>query len=228
MHTGFTKVKIEGKRYWISADASKILPVISGGSDEGGDDDDKGDKEGDDKPTITQKQLNEILSGRVGKAKEKAISDLVNSLGLENPDQLKSLVQAAKDNEEKSKTDLEKAQSEANTHKSKAETLSRDFDQYKLTTEIQFALIDEGLTASEARITAKLVEVDELDGEKIKAAIGELKKVMPQIFTGKEKPNVQGGNPGTPPPGTGNGDGSNPQTVARSILHERHPQTKRS
>lgn len=221
----FTKIKIEGRQFWVSKDGSWIRPVISGAADDG---DDDGNTDGDDeKPTLTQKQLNEILGNRVGKAKEKAISDLVKSLGLESADDLKGVVEAAKKASEQSKTDLEKAQGEATTYKSKAESVTGELESFKLVTAIKFALIDEGLKPKEAELAAKLVDVNENDDEKIKGAIAELKKIMPQIFTGEGKPNVQGGNPGTPPPGTGSGDGSNPHTVARSILHERHPNTKK-
>ena len=220
---GLQQVFIEGKLFWINHDGSWIRPAVRGGDGPDGDPDPKDD---DDKPTLTQKQVNEIVKGRVGKAKEAAVAELLRELGLENTDAVKAMIQKAKDDEEKNKSELDKAKDEAVGNKTAAEAAKASLAATELNNSVILALVEQGLTVAAAKISAKLVEVTENDEAKIKAAIEDLKKSMPQLFVKSDGTPITGGNPGTPPPG-GGGNGSDPAANALKRLHERHPQTKK-
>lgn len=225
--SGFTQVFLEGKLHWVSRDGMWIRPVVRGGD---GEEDEDADNNGEgDKPTITQKQLNEILKTRVGKAREKAVEDLLKDFGVDSPEAVKAIIKSAKEAEEKNQTELEKAQKSSAENEGKATAAKDELAQFKLQTAKEYALIGEGLNVDQARITAKLVDCDEDDAEKIKAAVEALKTTMPQLFEVKqEDPNkptpIGGKNPGTPPPG-GSGNGNNdPAAKAKRLLYERHPE----
>lgn len=213
----------DGKMFWISQDGSWIRQAVRGG--DGDEDEDKSKDE--DKPVISQKQLNEILTARVGKARDKAVADLLKDLGVESAEALKTVLAQVKNAEEQNATEIEKQRKKAEEAEGKFSSTASELKEFKLKTAIKDALVEEGLKPSEAVLITKLVEVEEDDPEKIKAAIAELKKTMPQVFTSANTPPVNGGNPGTPPPG-GGGNGNDPAAVAKVRLYERHPELKKS
>jgi hypothetical protein len=216
----FTKIFLEGKPYWINGDASWVHPVVSGGDGE----DDGGD--GDKKPetlNITQAQLDEIIKTRVAKAKDSSVKELLKELGIEDKEQVKAVLSAAKEAEEKNKSELDKALGKSAEFEGKYTGTKKELDEFKLHVAIRDELVEQGLTPAQAKISARLVDVTENDEAKIKASVEELKKTMPQLFQASGKPPVQGGNPGTPPPG-GSGDGNDPDAIAKRVLYERHPE----
>lgn len=59
---------------------------------------------------MTQEQLNTLISQKYAKGAEKAKSELLESLGIDSVDTLKTVIQKQKEAEEASKTELEKMQ----------------------------------------------------------------------------------------------------------------------
>lgn len=216
------QVFIEGKLFWINKSGTWIRPAVRGGAGEEDPPDD--DKSKDEKPTITQTQMDAILATRIGKARDKAVTDLLKDLGAESADALKELLKNAKSADDLNKSELTKATEKLTGIEGENATLKSKLATVELNTAVVLALVDKGLTVAAAKVSAKLVEVDENDDDKIKKAIADLEKTMPQLFVKSDGTPVKGGNPGTPPPG-GGGNGSDPAAQALKRLHERHPQT---
>lgn len=66
---------------------------------------------GDATVTMTQEKLDSLINAKYAKGADKATNDLLTSLGVDNIDSLKSVIQTQKEQEDASKTELEKAQS---------------------------------------------------------------------------------------------------------------------
>ena len=215
----------DGKLYWVTPDGSWIHPVVRGGDGPNdGNDGNDGNDDDDNKPTITQKQLDEILKTRIGKARETAVKNLLKELGFDDPESFKTVLAAAKKAEDDNKSDLEKAKADLEKEKSTSKSAKDELEDFRLKTAIKDALIEKGLKPSQASVVVKLVEVTENDPDKIKEAIEALEKTMPQVFVAEGgKAPIQGGNPGTPPP-NGGGDGNDPSAIAKQRLYARHPE----
>ncbi len=69
---------------------------------------------GDSQVTMSQEKLDSLINGKFAKGAEKATNELLASLGVENIDSLKSIITTQKEQEEASKSDLEKAQETIN------------------------------------------------------------------------------------------------------------------
>jgi hypothetical protein len=215
-------------RYWIFDDGS-YLPVVSGAEGEGGEGD-EGD--GAKEVKLTQEQLNNLLAEAKRKAKGSTEGELKKLLGVEDLSAVKGLVEAARAAEDKNKTDLERATSEATTEKQKREAAEASAAELRVTSMIEKALIGEGLSVAAAERTRNMITVPtSADAEAIKAEIAALRKDMPQLFPTQE--GGAGQPPATPPPAPGRpptqpSGGTSPTDAARSLLYERHPELKKS
>jgi hypothetical protein len=213
-------------RYYIWPNGT-VLPVVSGASDDG---DGDGDGEDKSKKTYTQADLDNITAEVRRKAKGSAEKEILKLLDVEDVDSVKKVLEAHRSNQDKNKTDLEKAQGELGQEKTKRESTESTLAELDLTVRIEKALINKGLTVAAAERARGLVKLDtKATAEDIKAELETLEKEMPNLFTGlgngeqgKTPPNS---NPGTPPKGKPGQQGSSPQEAARAILHARHPKT---
>lgn len=216
-------------RLWLFPDGT-TLPVVRGG--DGEDDDDDKDKD-DDPVKLTNKQLNDLIAERVRKAKGSAQKDLLAKLGIEDVDAAKTALDDHRKNQDKSKTDLERATSEATTEKQKREAAEATVAEVKLTTRIEKALIKAGQTVTAAERCRRLVDLGtDASDEDIAAEIESLKKETPALFSAPANDDDDGkpkGKPNVPPPGrppAQNPPKGSPQEVARNLLHQRHPKLK--
>lgn len=218
-------------RLWLFPDGT-TLPVVRGG--DGDDDDDEG---ANDEPVkLTNKQLNDMLAERVRKAKGSATKDLLKTLGVEDLDAVKSMLEAHRSSQEQGKTELDKATQRASKAEQEGTTLKTQLADTVLTTRIEKALISEGMSVKAAERARRMIDLEHgASEEDIAAEVEALKKETPALFpTSQEGQGSEGdGSRRTPPPPPGRPPAqpkSQPssQEKALSLLHERHPQTRKS
>lgn len=83
----------------------------------------------EDKKSFTQAELDRMFVERAKQAEQSAVSKLLQGLGFANSDELKTLVQSAKDAEAARLSDLEKVQKELSDHKARAEKAEAEAEQ---------------------------------------------------------------------------------------------------
>ena len=74
--------------------------------------------------TMSQEQLNNLINGKFAKGAEKAKTDLLNELGIDNVDTLKEVLEKQKAQEEANKSELEKLQEQLEAEKVERERLA--------------------------------------------------------------------------------------------------------
>lgn len=153
-----------------------------------------------DKLTLTQAELDKLIGQRAQRAKEAAVKELLEKLGVEDPDKLEALVGAEKKRQEAEMSEVEKAnkalekqQTEAQQLRMQLEALQAQRNQDRL----RFAITNAAHTAqahkAEAVITllestqgdalkAALNDSGEVDSKQIETLIGKLKESDPYLF----------------------------------------------
>lgn len=218
-------------RQWLFPDGT-MLPVVRGGD---GDDDDDEDKEGE-PVKLTNKQLNDMLAERVRKAKGSAQKELLKSLGVEDLEAVKTILQEHRTTQDQAKTELEKATSKATKAEQENTTLKGQLAETVLNHRIEKELIRAGMTIGAAERCRKMVDLPtDASDDDIKAEIEALKKDTPALFSTSQEGqgSDQGGQRPVPPPPPGRPPAQpKPQpdavTKATQLLHERHPHLKKS
>lgn len=76
--------------------------------------------------TLTQEQVNAIVTERVKRAEEAALKKHYEALGVKDAEELKALVTAKKEADDKAKTELEKAAEKATTAEAKLKQLEAE------------------------------------------------------------------------------------------------------
>lgn len=159
---------------------------------------------GDQPKAFTQEQLNAIIAERVKRAEAGVLKDL----GVENAEQGKALISSAKSVEEANKTELEKAttaqaQLQARIAQLEAESAQKDETNRALIRDsaLKAAVQEENPVDVDAVMllvqrgdTSKfLTEEGKADEAVIKAAVDQLKKDKPTLFTVEQrKPDYRG------------------------------------
>lgn len=200
---------------------------------------------------FTQDEVTKLIRREVGETKRKTMKSLLEELGAEDVDELKTLVTKAKRPAPKKPADKEtdaddkggEVDVEEITRNIKND-YQKELDEINLSHEIESMIVDRyGTTARAAKKLRKLVDV-ELDAEEdeIIVALEDLEKDMPNLFTKDEGEDDSGressgqldrerrsrnSNPGRSPRSP-RGKGSDPKSAARTLLHERHPQTRQN
>jgi len=228
------KIKWKGRDCWLYSDGT-ILPVISGGADEGdgngGDGQDNGTGSGDSEPKFTQADLNRLLAREKSDGKRVAQAEFLQSLGVNSLDDAKAILDAAREADAKNLSEAEKAKKDAETARSKADQEAVEARQLKQAAMVERALLRAGIGVDEKdgdeqlELVARMVVVEpDATQDQVNDAVAELKKKMPQLFETNRKvpdPKTPGGDPGRQPRGAG-GQPS-PAEQARNVLASRHP-----
>lgn len=145
---------------------------------------DKGNNNSSEK-TFTQEELNNILASE----KRKNISNVYKDLGFEKPEDAKAFIEKYKDEEEKKKDDLTKAQDRvAELEKEKATEAKKARE-----AEYKFKAIEEGCDAKNATDVVALAISKMTDDKDFDAALKEVKESYPIMFESSNNDN----NPGT-------------------------------
>jgi hypothetical protein len=155
-----------------------------------------------------QARINQIAAEQKARgeraAKEAADAALKAKLGDLSLDDLLATHQAAKDAEDKTKSDAQRALEAANAAKAEADKLKADAVAELHSTRVTAALIAAG--APEAAVAAIKVDVAvDATPDDIKAAVAALKTRVPGLFTTATGTTADPGKPGGTPPVSGVG-----------------------
>lgn len=184
----------------IGNDWTKWLMLAPDGGEGGGGNDsgDGGSSSGDDgasggggqEKTFTQEQVNSMIAAE----KRKSLSSVYKTLGFESEEAAKEFVGKYKQEEEKNKTDLVKAQEaqkKAEAEKAAEAAKAQDL-QYR------FDAISEGADPKSAADVVVLAKTKMSDDKDFAAALKEVKEQYPAMFGQTESGGGTGGG-GTPP-----------------------------
>lgn len=178
-----------------------------------------GDKDGDAEKKFSQEDVNRFNAESNRKAAEKAKADLLESLGVKTPEEVKTALETLKKIEDEKKSELEKLQGEVSKHKDAAEKAKADADlalaqanerllQSAILLEAQKAGVEDSEIKSvwrELRDTPALLEKvkpnDAGEYEGAADAVKEIVKAHPRWLKAAAPPKT----PGTPKPPNGNG-----------------------
>lgn len=234
------KITWKGRPSWLYSDGT-ILPVIAGGADEGGEGSGDGTGgengtgtgtgAGGDEPKFTQADLNRLLAREKSDGKRVAQAEFLQSLGVNNLDEAKAVLEAAREAEAKNLSEAEKAKKEAETARSNADREAQEALTIKQAAMVERALLRAGIGIDDKdgdeqlELVARMVVVEpDATQDQVNEAVADLKKKMPQLFETDRKvpdPKQPGGDPGRQPRGAGGK--ATPADQARSVLAARHP-----
>lgn len=170
--------------------------------------------------TMTQAELDKLIGERAKRAKDAGLKELLEKLGVEDPDKLTALVNAEKQRAEAEMSEVEKANkalerqvTETAQMKAQLEAFQAKANQDRL----RYAITNAAHTAqahkAEAVITmlesqhsddlkAALGEGGEVDAKKVEVLVGKLKESDPYLFgsgTERRTPGSQSNNGGSAP-----------------------------
>lgn len=234
------KIQWKGRPCWLYSDGT-ILPVISGGdgsTESGGSGDGTNDNgtggegEGENKgeAKFTQADLNRLLAREKSDGKRVAQAELLTTLGVNNMDEAKAVLEAAREAEAKNLSEAEKAKKDAETAKAASDTEKAEATKVRMAAMVERALLRAGIGIDDKdgdeqlELVARMIVVEpEATQDQVNEAVADLKKKMPQLFetTGKPDPKIPGSDPGRQPRGAGNQP--KPADQARAALMARHP-----
>lgn len=136
------------------------------------------------KVEMTQEEFDTKFNASFGKGAAKANADLLESLGVENLDDLKVIVKAKTDADEASKTELEKVQGLLNSERDKSIDLESRLNLNIANTEVQDFALDSGIDNSKMRyFKMDYAEAKKSEGFNKDNFIEELKEREPSFFT---------------------------------------------
>lgn len=157
-----------------------------------------GEGQGSQKPpeqsqkTFTQEDLNRIAA----QEKRQGMSSMLKVLGFENESAAKEFVEKYRQQEEDKKDDLTKAQEKLNTEEANRKLAEKKIDLL----EKRFKVVAQGVPADKAEDIVILANSKVTESKDFDAALEELKKIYPSIFS--ENPQSSGtGTSGNPPRG---------------------------
>jgi hypothetical protein len=179
---------------WRVDSFGRWYPNIQGGEgpEDEGTDDGADDEEGPQKPkTFTQKDLDRHSSIQKREGKKQANKELMEKFDFESIDQLEEFIKSARERSEKSDDDSDKRLKRLEERERKADEKVKEATRKANQADVVAHLVSEGLSRSEARRAARLVELDlnldDLEDDDIVAAIDELKAEMPRLFATVEE-----------------------------------------
>lgn len=228
-----------GKLCWLHDDGT-VLPVIRGGDGsgeggEGGSGDppeggNQGGKEGEplrhpDGRLLTQDDITRITTREKNEGRSSATKELLKSLGVDNLEDAKAIIDRAKKVEEENLSETEKAKKDAQADREKAAKEISDAKRERLAAKVDRKLAKAEVPEDQIEDVAQLLKLeDDPSDDDIDAAIDALKERLPQLFSpakpDPKKPPKH--DPGKPPKG---GESKDSKADARSILERRHPKT---
>lgn len=148
------------------------------------------DPKGGDETTVTisQEKLNSLINEKFKKGAEKSKSELLASIGVESEDELKSIIEAKKEADEASKTELQKLQEQLESKDTAYSELEQRYNAKSVDTEVQDIIMQHGIDPK----MAKYVKIDYLEAKKgegfeLDAFVTGLKESQPGFFATTER-----------------------------------------
>ncbi len=137
--------------------------------------------------TFTQEELNAIVGERATRARSAAISDLLGELGFEKADELKALVQSAREQADKQKSETQKLQEKLAEYEKKEASWAQQRREQALQIAVQAAAQKVGIVDAEVALALVRggITFDEQDAPQgVEAALTELVKSKPYLRAG--------------------------------------------
>lgn len=236
-------------KFWTIVDGVAV-PLVRGADDGDGDDGSGDDGDGDggddgDKKSFSQDDLDRVGTREKSRGKRQGRKELFDELGVADLDELKAKLGKVEENDAEGQRDLDAQKEAAAKSKRDADQARKEADEERFLARVERRLIKADADPERLEKIARLLDfeddVSELDLEDIDAAIDDLKKDMPELFTKKDSDGDDGdgdgrrqdadgsrgprnSDPGRRNPKPPAGD---PQERARQQVRDRHPQLVR-
>ena len=104
---------------------------------------------GDSEVSMTQEKLNSLINEKYAKGAEKATNELLSSLGVEDVDSLKNIIQSKREQDEANKSDFEKAQETINELQARLEASTSTLAEMQESNEINSLALKNGIADAE-------------------------------------------------------------------------------
>jgi hypothetical protein len=194
--------------------------------DPDGNDDGKGGKaKAQAKSQLTNEEIGRVMAKEKRDGRESGRRALLKELGVENPEELKSIIAAHQKAEDALLSEAERDKRDAAQAKLEAEQERDLLANERFATRLERLVLAAGAPEKQAAKVAALIGVnrkDEPSDEDIADAIGELKKELPALFN--RKPGNSNSDPGSGP--AGGGGKPTTEQAAAALLAQRHPKSK--
>jgi len=146
-----------------------------------------GGSDGSGERTFTQAQLDAIVGERATRAKSAAINDLLSELGLEKVDELKALVQSAREQADKQKSETQKLQEKLAEYEKKEASWAQQRREQALQIAVQAAAQKVGIVDAEvalALVRGQITFDDKGAPVEVEKAVSELAQAKPYLRAG--------------------------------------------
>lgn len=130
---------------------------------------------------ISQEQLNDLINKKYAKGAEKAKADLLESLGVRDVDTLKSVLEKHREQEEASKSELEKTQESLATLTQERDRLAAEMKQTQFNSNINALAAKEGIKEIDY-FTMEYSKASDAEDFKVEDFIGNLRETKPFVF----------------------------------------------
>lgn len=138
---------------------------------------------GDATVTMTQEKLDGLINGKFRSGAEKATSELLTSIGVDDIDVLKSIVSTHRESEEASKSELQKMQELLELEKTAYAELESKLNSTLTETEIQNIAIANGINPDRMKyFKMDYLEAKQEEGFELEKFISTLKETQPDFF----------------------------------------------
>lgn len=133
--------------------------------------------------TMTQEKLDSLINSRFAKGAEKAQTELLQTLGVDDVDVLKSLVTTHREQEDASKSELQKMQELLELEQSRAAELEGKLTSTLTETEIQNIVMQYGINPEKMKyFKMDYLEAKQDESFDLEKFIGVLKEKQPDFF----------------------------------------------
>ena len=133
--------------------------------------------------TMTQEKLDGLINSKFASGAEKAQGELLKSLGVDDIDVLKSLVTTQKEQEEASKSELQKLQDLIEAERGINAELEGKLTATLTETEIQNIVMQHGINPEKMKyFKMDYLDAKQVEGFELDKFIGELKEKQPDFF----------------------------------------------
>jgi hypothetical protein len=142
-----------------------------------------GQNGGDSTVTMTQEKLNSLINGKFAKGAESANKQLLESIGVDDIDVLKSIVTTHRESEEASKSELQKLQDLLDAERIVNTDLESKLNTTITETEIQNIAIANGINPEKMKyFKMDYLEAKQVEGFELEKFISGLKEKQPDFF----------------------------------------------
>ena len=130
---------------------------------------------------MTQEQLNELINKKYASGAEKAKAELLNSLGVESIDSLKSIIDERKAQEEANKSELQKMQEQLQNIQAEKEQIAKEAQVAKQKAEINALSAKHGITDVEV-FEIMYENASKAEGFDSEGYVNSLRDTKPYLF----------------------------------------------